>query len=358
MKRPIGVILAAIVLSLFALVQLFTAGIMTIGGIAMGHADPSKMPPAMPGPMLGWMHAFVIACALFIAGLATWAVFTVVGILRLRNWARISILVIGGCLAGLGLMCLFGLAMTWGALHTMPVTQPHGDPFILRITLIVTGIMYGLVLAIGVWWLVYFNLRSVKAAFAAPILQPDGTYLHANPTPSAPGYFPPAPTAITILGWLWIISSVFCLLMVLVPLPGFFLGLFLTGIGKDALYIAFSALAAYAGWGTLHLRESGRRVAIGFVCLGLVQMPLILTPWFQHRQQAYTAAVLQSMSLPNQQLTVAPTDSTFYLGNTHIAFTVIMVTFALAFYLVQLWLLHRHRNAFRPSPFIATHPAP
>jgi uncharacterized membrane protein YGL010W len=38
----------------------------------------------------------MLAVAVFYATLATWATLTVIGILRLRSWARYSILIIGG----------------------------------------------------------------------------------------------------------------------------------------------------------------------------------------------------------------------------------------------------------------------
>jgi hypothetical protein len=232
------------------------------------------------------MHAMVILMAVFVMVLVVWAVATVVGILRLRNWGRISILIFGGCMAIFGLFGLLGTFMMSTFMHAMPAMQPSPPAFIMQAAMIIMSAINSFTLAIGIWWLIYFNLHKVKAAFVPPAMlptllpdgTPDGILLPYAAPPPAPSYFPPAPTAITIMGWFLLVSALCCLLVMLIPFPGFFLGFIATGIGKDLLYLAFAALAAYSGWGLLHLRESGRRVAIAYLCLGIVQMPLLLTP--------------------------------------------------------------------------------
>jgi hypothetical protein len=76
----------------------------------------------------------------FYAILATWAILTVIGILRLRPWARYSILIIGGGLAGIGTLhpamptfgafCLIVYAFLLSLLHRhrRPSPRPQIAP--------------------------------------------------------------------------------------------------------------------------------------------------------------------------------------------------------------------------------------
>jgi hypothetical protein len=111
MKRPFGLLLATIVLGLLALGQLLMATLMAIVTAAGRHVTPATaavdVPAAQP-----FILFFGIGLSLFLAVLAVWAIFTIVGLLRLRNWARISVLIIGGCLAFFG--CVSALGMIAG----------------------------------------------------------------------------------------------------------------------------------------------------------------------------------------------------------------------------------------------------
>jgi hypothetical protein len=88
MKRPLGIILSAIVLGLAALGLLLITALMAVSSVFIFHRPVT---PANP-------HFFVyimLAISILYMALTVWAVLTVIGILRLRSWARYSILVIG-----------------------------------------------------------------------------------------------------------------------------------------------------------------------------------------------------------------------------------------------------------------------
>jgi hypothetical protein len=71
------------------------------------------------------MTYLVLAISVFYAALAVWAILTVIGILRLRSWARYSVLIIGGGLAVIGVFAVFGTLVSRSML---PTQQPAADP--------------------------------------------------------------------------------------------------------------------------------------------------------------------------------------------------------------------------------------
>ena len=77
MRRPIGLILSAIVLSLAALFLLLMTALMAFGGFFTAHQPSSVMAPHL-------VMYFMFAFSAIYAALAVWAILTVIGILRLR----------------------------------------------------------------------------------------------------------------------------------------------------------------------------------------------------------------------------------------------------------------------------------
>src|SRR5580704_5953485 len=143
MKRPIGLILSAIVLSGAAFFLTLTTGLMVLAGVFADHHQPliATTPATTPHFFLYLM----LAVAVFYAALATWASLTVIGILRLRSWARYSILIIGGGLAVLGLFAGIGTLVSRTMLPTLSAQQPNADPRILSVVFFVMTGFYLLI---------------------------------------------------------------------------------------------------------------------------------------------------------------------------------------------------------------------
>jgi uncharacterized membrane protein (DUF2068 family) len=111
MKRPVGVVVTAVLLILGSLYLLLMAGIMALSGAFMptaagGAAIRGAIPRAIQGAPVSaqpaWMNGFMLVIAAICLGLAAWGIITTVGLFRLRRWARYSALVIGGGMALLG----------------------------------------------------------------------------------------------------------------------------------------------------------------------------------------------------------------------------------------------------------------
>jgi hypothetical protein len=335
MKRPIGLILSAIVLSGAAFFLTLTTGLMVLAGVFADRHQPliATTPATTPHFFLYLM----LAVAVFYAALATWATLTVIGILRLRSWARYSTLIIGGGLAVLGLFAGMGTLVSRTMLPTLSAQQPNADPRILSVVFFVMTGFYLLITAVGVWWLIYFNLRSVREIFSIAkfeILSSTHTLVRPDPVP----------TSVKIIAGFLFLGAVCCLLCLFLPFPAFLFGFILPITATHILYLAIAALTAVAGYGLLRLKESARLLTMGFLILAFCNLVMAGLPWYQSRLQTYSALITHSMPvMPGQ------TQLPFTYSLTLLIFSAFV---GLIVYGFALWLLHRHRAAFKTPPML------
>ena len=146
MNRPIGITVSAIVAAFGSIIMLLFA-VLAIASLFT--VAPRPQPPNTP--------QLVIAGAAMCAAFAVIGVWTSVGLIRLRSWARTSILIFAGFLV---VSCILSLLMSMA----VPIPPEFAENFRLIMT-----VMFGIPVAIGVWWLIQFNTPSTKAAFASPV---------------------------------------------------------------------------------------------------------------------------------------------------------------------------------------------
>jgi hypothetical protein len=329
MKRPIGLILSATALSLAGLFFVLLAVSMVFAGIS---ADRHPLIAATPTATPHFYIYLMLAVAVFYATLATWAILTVIGILRLRSWARYSILMIGGGITILSLVAAMGTLLSRTTLSPLSAQQPNADPRILSVVFFVMTALYILVSAVGVWWLIYFNLRPIRELFSLatfplvePFVKPD-----------------PVPTPIKIIAGFLLLGAVCCLLCIFLPFPAFVLGFILPPTVAHILYVALAGLTSFAGYGLLRLKESARLLTIALLLLGFCNLAMVALPWYQSRLNTYTAQIMQSIPLiPGQPPPPATYSSPLLLFSCIIG----LIVYGFVF-----WLLHRHRAAFRTPP--------
>jgi hypothetical protein len=200
--------------------------------------------------------------------------------------------------------------------------------------LLVTA-FYLFIAAVGIWWLIYFNLRAVRDLFA-------NVSLLSQPSAST-SPFSRTPTAIKIIGCFLLLGSACCLLCIFLPFPAFFLGFILPPTAAHILYLCFAIISALAGYGLLRLNESARLVTIGFLIFGTCNLALFAMPWYQARLSQYATQLTSYVpSVPGQ-----PPVSSAYNGALYLSCAI----FGVVIYGLILWLLHRHRAAFKtPAP--------
>ena len=331
MKRPVPVVLSAILLGLLAAVQL----IGTVSMFLMGFISLHKGLPGPPGPTPfspSFLPILFFLTSVFTTALAVWCILTLIGLVRLRSWARYSILVIAGCMAGFGaISTVTSFAMPF--LMPPATTQPAPDPHMMRVVFFVGGAIYGIITAIGVALLVYYNLAKTRALFLqnAPV--------SLDPPNTSTGR--PRPTAVTVISWIYLVSAPFCLIYVFLPLPTFLLGFVVYGLAAHLIYLVLSVLMFTIGYGLLRLWNGARLSVFALFALCPLQVIVLLTPWGTRQFRTYMDAFNTHM-YANQPVPQNPALSPGAL--------LLFSFLGMAGYGVILWLLHRHRVAFTPAP--------
>jgi uncharacterized membrane protein (DUF2068 family) len=326
MKRLPGVIISAIVLLLGSLLQLLMAVCMVFAGaIEQGQVNSGVHPggPATP-PIPAWMPEFMYGmCAVFVL-LALWGILTAIGLFRLRRWARYSVLVIGGCLALVGIpSMLMMLVMTMVALPlppTVDASQAHTFQVMAKAGLGIGAALYAMMSGVGISWLVYFNRKTVREGFAG-----------------APGQIAESrrPLPISVVAAFSMLGGPSCALMAFLPLPAAFLGLTLHGWGKVAVYLVYAALLTAAGVGLWRLEEWGRRLALAMQVLGLAQFAIYI--FHPSLMTAYTHEIDGAMGVTQPQMPA-------HFQNTMYA---VMFGFSALLLLAIIGILIRYRGVFR-----------
>jgi hypothetical protein len=211
----------------------------------------SLMPPAnATPPMPPFVKSTAVAIMVLFAGLAIFGIFTSVGVLHLRNWARISMLIWGGVMAA---FC--GLALPFATFVPMP-EAPAESPMALPFVRILLIVVYGIPFLIGVWWLFLFNQRSVKEQFLPVATSDDQLTAPARPR---------CPLPLAILAGFSIASASFSLLL---PFTNFPVNVILFGhrfhgaIGVVLFYLSAGLLLAGA-IGMLRLKRWSYPLMLG-----------------------------------------------------------------------------------------------
>jgi hypothetical protein len=339
MKRPFGLILTAIVLGFIALSQLGTAALMTVTGFIGRNGIHSARPgaPALPGSFLFY---FGIVFSIFMALLATWAILTLVGLLRLSNAARISVLVIGGCLAGFGGLSF--LASIVAMFMHLPTTSPQAA-HMQTVVFGIVGFFYALMAATGVWWLIYFNRASVRALFIRPAF---AAYSYDPTLPAVPlqkpGRFSNVPVLIVILACLILVSAVSCALLALLPFPAFFFGVIFSGFASHIVYLTMAIFTALIGYGLLRLDSRARIATIFVLCLGPINSVSLLLPSGRAQFNLYNQKVMEMFRFGGMPSTPMPDFGYSYV----VMSSVLVVIFNAALF----WILYRYRGDFHRTP--------
>ena len=331
MKRPVPVILSAIFLGLLAALQLLFTVLMVVAGVIFLSKKLPTLPP-MPYPP-SFLPIMMFAFSLLCAALAVWSIVTLIGLVRLRSWARYSILVIAGCITFFGgILTLTTLAMPL-LISSVPTQTPAANPQIMRGAFLFVGAIYGLFTVIGIALLVYYNLAKTRTLFLqnAPV----------NLAPPNTSTGRPRPTAITVISWLYMTSAPFCFINCFLPFPAFLFGFILHGLAARCVYTFFGTLSFAIGYGLLRLREDARIAVFALFALGPIQLVVMLTPWGS-RQFHLVSEEINAMMYTGRQ---APLNPAFSPGGI-----VLLLVLTTALYAFILWLLHRHRIAFTPAP--------
>jgi hypothetical protein len=305
-----------------------------------------------------------------------WATATVVGLARMKTWARYSIIVIGACLTGFGLLFVLGTILSQAIMSSSMMAAAQ-SPEALRFGMIINGVMALMMIGVGIWWVVYFAQRTTRDAFALatatsqPVtvpgyIPPPSPYAASSyevaayipePDPNAPpvdspvlvidqavAQAPPGrPLTITVIAVLMLIGLVFTIPYVFTPYPMFMFGTVLTGWSAHLTMAGFAIASGIAGIGLLRLNKAALYVAYALYSIGLLNCATLLLPSVRAHMLVYQNELMQNMSSSTPQMVNYNNQVLSFIMIPAMIFTVILC-------IVLLVLLFINRSAFdRPT---------
>jgi hypothetical protein len=294
MRKPAGVIAAAVVMGLMA--ALGTLGVSLSLVVFLFMHNPVNLPGFRVIVVLS--NFFGLAFFLFTG-------WTVVGLFRMRSWARVAGIVIGA------LVCLFSGIAAIGTLairNFVPaMPPPPGEPatVLSSLPLIFVGVavFYFAIALVGLWWAVYFSLPKVRTAFSSAGLMVTNPEIvpHGGSVMLAPA------VAEGVSGWRIVIVAWACLMLfgiLYVPMvfvmhvPLFFFGAVLRG-GTEVAFVALMAvLQLVLGIGLLRKWKFAWYLGVAWQIYALAYGLTLMIPGMWGRFVAYQLDLASRWSVP------------------------------------------------------------
>ena len=307
-----SVVAAGVVGILFSLVTVLLA-VVGIAGMSMMPATNGS--PAFPP----FVKSTVVAAMIFQVALAIFGIFTGVGVLHMKKWARVTMLVWGGVMAAFcGIVLVFTAFMP---LPELPSDASASFPF-LHILIIV---IYGIPALIGVWWLLLFNQQAVKEQFLAAAPS-DGQL----PAPAQPR----CPLPLAILAGFSIFSAGFSLLLPLTDFPVnvVLFGYRVHGAVGVALFFLSAGLVLVGAIGMLRLKRWSYPLMLGQYFFWMASGTITLvSPSYDRNMQE----IMAQMNLPEGPIGQAAFVQTRVFGALSLIPGVLLI-----------WLLLYYHNRF------------
>jgi hypothetical protein len=328
MKRPAGVTISAVIVFIGSGLTLLCAAFMLLGFAVM----PSDYVPAFTRDA-----GFIMS--IFLLGFAAWGIATAINLLQLREWARISMIVLSGLLL---VMAMPGLLM----MLVMPIPVPPTPavplgaampPVERLVTAVRIGmaIFYAVLALLGGWWVYFFNSRLIKKHFrgaATTAGTQASTWVPAALAPTEFSGSPKRPISITIIAYLALAGACTFPILNILHLPLAFLGFFFTGAKAALIVTGYMSVLLLMAYGLLKLEKWGRSLAIYYFNFAIFNSIIsVILPGAHARYEQASVALQTSMGLPPTPFQVP------------IWFSLI---FSLPVIAIQLWFVVTRRQAF------------
>jgi hypothetical protein len=277
---------------------------------------PGAIYPDFMRPVLYVIWTFGLFCAVFLV---------VVGIqvIRLKNWARIALLIVAGCLLFFGVIGFAVIIVTiFGATPTAPLVSK-------AVLASVLGVTYGIPVVIALWWLILLTRTSVVTQFHSPAALESQSPVISTFRLSKPG----CPLAVRIIGWYLASFVLFVPFLPFFPkrIPAFFFGHFFRGPAALIFLFLYFALLIIPGFGLLLLKRWSYPLTIASQLLVCANG---LAATFSPTYTEMVRSVLAGMNLPE----LAPTAE--QMVNYSRTFNLLSLTIPIAI-LITLLVVHR-----------------
>lgn len=246
-KPSVAVTIAGIVAILGSLFMMLCLG-LGLMGLYLTPAAKAR-PDVPPIPPFALTAATILFVVMFFV--AAFGILTGIGLFQLKNWARISALVWAG-------ITVFFSSIAMVAILVIPfgsLTNAQGTGVNVAGVKAVLAIFYGVPIVIGVWWLILFNQKNIKALFTGTLV------LSASTAPTEPRC--PLPLAILAGFMLFSVISMFLVPFMHVPVTMILFGQRLRGEFGAFVFAAITVLNLAAAIGLLRLKRWGYWLAFG-----------------------------------------------------------------------------------------------
>ncbi len=254
MKRSGGVTASAVIAIIGSVFTILLGGFAILGALLMRTMPNLPTTPAQPVPPV----AFLLAESVLFLGFGVWGIASAVGLLRLKNWARICFLEYAGLLCVFSAVGALVLLVAMLVIPQIAPPQPNVPPGLMTAVFSMMIVFALLLVALGIWWLVYFNRRDVKAQFMgeAAALLPRRR-----------------PFSITIIAWLLIVGGIAAAPVYLfASSPLFVFGFVIRGWLAGAIYSLLVVAGLLAGVGLLRMKAAAHSLAVGYYGFQLLNL--------------------------------------------------------------------------------------
>ena len=303
MKRPIGVFIAGVILLVSGLLGLVLFSLGVLGTMATSSLQTTMTPAA---------RAVVYVTEASFAAFSVFCGWVAIDLFRLRAWARYASIVLAALAA-----CFFGLsAILLTLLRNMPLPEQNLPPHLIEHIFLGLALLYFVIAAIGLFWVVYFNRASIRGAFAA-------AEAHRQGEDAFGGVILPNPAQHKVVGFsqivVWVVAVMFVLggvsmiVLMLLGTPMFLLGWMTTGALAFLMEVLWCCFLFYAGLGLLLRWRAGWFVAVGLQLYSILSVGLLLLPGYATRLVG-ASQILTARLLPGAH--PAPDDGSFLVASS------------------------------------------
>lgn len=272
-RRPMGLMIAACVLALLACFVVL-GGMGVLASVLLLHT-PQLDQLLEQFPALRVIEIVNGIVILLVGWLCAW---TAVDLFRVKRWARISILILGGMIAFFSLVeCALFCMMAYHPLLLTPQAAQVSAGMVRVVFLVMAGMSF-LFMLVGVWWLVYFNLRSVRSVFAAHgTMAPEKSTQSATIEPAKPEG-DAIHVLVSCLAVLYLLGAAGAVVAALLHFPMLIFSHIFTGNAASMILLFMAAVSIWMGVGILRHVKAAWAVALVFNAFGLLSELWLLLP--------------------------------------------------------------------------------
>ena len=313
MKRTTGITASAVIAIIGSVGTILLGALVVLASIFVRSTLQQNPTPGLP-PEAAAMN--MSSAAVVYVGFGVWGIVSAIGVLRLRNWARICFAVFGGILAVFSLLVILGILLIVPAASQIQRANAGSSPDVF-VALIVLFVVIALAItALGIWWLVYFNRQRVRVLFSG-----------GEPTAVTSRL----PLSISIVSWFLIAGGIVVIPRILAPSPLLVFSFIVHGFAVRVIYLLIAAASLLSGIGMLKKVKAAHSLALIYGAYGLVNaLASFLIPGSSQRRNQFIQEIQGAAPA------IMPLNSIVTIS---IGFSLVLVG-------VGLWILITRREAF------------